>query len=69
MDFAEVRPEPCPGPRSEKARPESLDLGQGNMYSLFISLDFRVTDKSKKLLSYEIKNTNIGWFVKFFTLM
>ena len=35
MDFAEVRPERGGGPRSgeksEKSRPESLDLGQGEI--------------------------------------
>ena len=35
MDFAEVRPERGPGPRSgeksEKSKPESLDLGQGEI--------------------------------------
>ena len=38
MDFAEVRPERGPGPRSgeksEKSRPELLDLGQGEIFTV-----------------------------------
>ena len=53
MDFAEVRPERGPGPRSgeksEKSRPESLDLGKGNMYILRIKSGLS-TNKSPALV-------------------